>query len=161
MLQLKRISIQWRIHSSNLEAHGRCSPGLVPSFTKPLRRRIRSAPMLYFNFVQPHAVPIALNTAYLSRKGRKQVSSRSIRLVSMCWPCPRIEKAKPRGSNLQSLNKLYRMQKKSQSSSLDTIKRCNCEKSVSISIAMCICIMACAYSQVHQCVRQPCVLTYA
>ena len=120
MLQLKRISIQRRIHSSNLEAHGRCSPGLVPSFTKPLRRHILSAPMLYFNFVQPHAVPIAL-------KGRKQLSSRSIRLVSMCWPCPRIEKAKPMGSNLQLLNKLYRMQKKSQSSSLDTIKRYNCD----------------------------------
>ena len=117
MLQLKRISIQWRIHSSNLEAHGGCSPGLVPSFTNPLRRHILSAPMLCFNFVQPHAVPIALNTAYLSRKGRKQVSSRSIRLVSMCWPW----------SNLQSLNKLYRMQKKSQSSSLDTIKRYNCD----------------------------------
>ena len=139
MRQLKRISIQWRIHSSNLEAHGRCSPGLVPSFTKPLRRRIRLAPMLYFNFVQPHAVPIALNTAYLSRKGRKQVSSRSIWLVSMCWPCPRIEKAKPRGSNLQSLNKLYQMQKKSQSSSLDTIKRCNCDT----------CKEICEYSYVH------------
>ena len=78
--------LQCRIHSFHLEAHRCCCLVLLPPFTNRyvgafVWLQLYRSSALYRIYSRTHAAPIAMNSAYLSRKRSKQQSNRSIQLV--------------------------------------------------------------------------------